>query len=152
MRLFLLLAMLIIQPVLAADDVMTFPDETLRLRYQSLTEELRCPKCQNQNLADSNSMISVDLRNEVYRLLLDGQSDQQIKSHLVERYGDFVLYNPPVKSSTWVLWVLPVLLFVVALGVPLLLVKRQRNQRQQQLVHADRERLDALLSDMDSNS
>ena len=150
MRNILWLGLLLVLMAQAVEDMTAFPSEELRQRYHTLTEELRCPKCQNQNLADSNSMIAEDLRAEVHRLLLDGKTDQQIKQHLVARYGDFVLYKPPVKSSTWVLWLLPIALLLVAVGVILLLVRGQR-KHSAPLQTPDLDQLDAILNDEDSN-
>ena len=82
------------QLLLANAEVVAFSDESLRPRYQQLIEELRCPKCQNQNLADSNSPISNDLRAQVQRLLEEDLSYQQIKDYLVARYSEFILYRP----------------------------------------------------------
>lgn len=107
-KLGLLLLLLISFDLTAGVDVVEFSDESLRPRYQQLVEELRCPKCQNQNLADSNSPISVDLRDQVQRLLEEGMTDDQIKSYLTSRYSDFILYEPPVKQSTWFLWAAPI--------------------------------------------
>lgn len=82
-------------------------------RYQTLIEELRCPKCQNQNIADSDAEIAEDLRNEIYRQLLDGKSDKEIVDYLVARYGEFVNYRPPMDRNTVLLWSAPgVLLFI----------------------------------------
>ena len=88
----------------AAIDTYEFKDEVERERFRSLTEELRCPKCQNQNIADSNAPIATDLRREIYRMLDDGRSDKEIVDFLVMRYGDFVMYKPPLDSRTWLLW------------------------------------------------
>jgi cytochrome c-type biogenesis protein CcmH len=89
------------------------PDAALDLRIKNLETELRCLVCQNQTLADSNAELAGDLRREVRDLAKAGKSDEQIKAYLVARYGDFVLYNPPVKSTTWLLWVGP---FALLLG------------------------------------
>lgn len=80
------------------------PDAALDLRIKKLETELRCLVCQNQTLADSNADLADDLRREVRDLARAGKSDDEIKAYLVARYGDFVLYNPPVKSTTWLLW------------------------------------------------
>ena len=102
----------------AAIDTYEFKDEVERERFRSLTEELRCPKCQNQNIADSNAPIATDLRREIFRMLEEGKDNQQITDYLVARYGDFVLYQPPLKASTVALWAGPfVLLFLVALVI-----------------------------------
>lgn len=79
-------------------------DAALDLRIKKLESELRCLVCQNQTLADSNAELADDLRREVRGLAQEGKSDQEIKAYLVARYGDFVLYNPPVKATTWLLW------------------------------------------------
>lgn len=92
-----------------AIEVFEFSTPEIEERFQFLTQELRCPKCQNQNLADSDSSISSDLRREIHFLLEDGQSDQYVKDFLVARYGSFVLYNPPVGGSTLWVWLIPVL-------------------------------------------
>lgn len=84
-------------------------------RFQTLIFELRCPLCQNQNLTDSNSKISVDLRREVARLIQEGKTDDEIKQHMVSLYGDFILYKPPVQNNTLVLWFGPIVMAGVAL-------------------------------------
>lgn len=100
-------------------EVVAFSDESLRPRYQQLLQELRCPKCQNQNLADSNSPISQDLRREIQRMLEEQMTDKQIKDYLKSRYSEFILYRPEVNKNTWLLWGSPVL--VVLLGLLILL-------------------------------
>ena len=81
-------------------------------RFNELTEELRCLVCQNQNLADSDAPLAHDLRDEIYKMMQAGRSNDEIKIFLVERYGDFVLYRPPVKGNTLVLWLAPALLLI----------------------------------------
>jgi cytochrome c-type biogenesis protein CcmH len=104
-----------------------FDSEAEKERYQVLIDELRCPKCQNQNLADSNAQIAVDLRNKVRELMDQGKSDDEIKAHLVARYGDFVLYRPEVKTETYVLWYGPaIMLLFGALVVIIVLVNNKR--------------------------
>jgi cytochrome c-type biogenesis protein CcmH len=107
-------------------DIYEFDTASQRQRYHSLSEELRCPKCQNQNLAGSDSQISEDLRRELHRLLLEGKTDREIKTYMVERYGDFVLYKPRFQKSTLVLWVLPFVLFVIGIFVLTLVVSRRK--------------------------
>jgi len=85
-------------------------DAALNARLKKLDEELRCLVCQNQSLADSNAPLAQDLRREVRSLADAGKNDAQIKEFLVARYGDFVLYKPPVKGSTWLLWFGPFVL------------------------------------------
>lgn len=109
-----------------AIDTYEFHDEGVRNRYRTLTEELRCPKCQNQNIADSDAPIAKDLRNEIHRMLGEGKSDDEIVDFLVARYGDFVRYKPPVNQRTWLLWYGPWLLLGGGLGVLGLIVLRRR--------------------------
>ena len=108
-----------------SEDLVEFDKEEDRSRYQNLIFELRCPKCQNQNLADSNSQISIDLRAEVVRLIKEGKTDDEIKRFMVSRYGDFVLYEPPVQKNTLILWWAPVVMVCVGLGVFFVIVVRR---------------------------
>lgn len=148
------------QLLLANAEVVAFSDESLRSRYQQLIEELRCPKCQNQNLADSNSPISNDLRAQVQRLLEEGMSDQQIKDYLVARYSEFILYRPEVNQSTWLLWGSPIVFVLMGLLVVYRLYFRQRvvqspavaqaeDQNSSQINAEDQQRLNNLLADRD---
>ncbi len=94
----------------------------LEKRVLAITEELRCLVCQNQTIADSNAELAIDLKNQVREKLVQGMSDKDIKDYMVQRYGDFVLYRPPLKTSTWLLWFGPFLLLVcgmVLLGLRL---------------------------------
>jgi cytochrome c-type biogenesis protein CcmH len=102
-------------------------DPLLETRLTRIAEELRCLVCQNQTIADSNSGLAIDLRNQVREMLQQGMSDQQVVRFMVERYGDFVLYRPPVKGSTWLLWFGPFLLF--AGGLTLLVAKLRKRDR-----------------------
>lgn len=135
----------------AAIDTYEFKDEVERERFRSLTEELRCPKCQNQNIADSNAPIATDLRREIYRMLDDGRSDKEIVDFLVMRYGDFVMYKPPLDSRTWLLWYGPFgLLGLGAIVLCVLVLRRCKVEQapaQVALSKAERERLDALLKE-----
>jgi len=89
------------------------PTQAERERFHALAEELRCLVCQNQTLADSDAALAADLRREVEELMLGGRSDDEIKAYLVQRYGDFVLYRPPLQRNTWLLWLGPFALLVV---------------------------------------
>lgn len=91
-----------------------FDNEIDKHRFEDLAEELRCPKCQNQNLADSNAPVARDLRDKLYELVKDGRSDMEIMEYMVARYGDFVRYKPEMKSSTWVLWFGPAVMMFIA--------------------------------------
>lgn len=114
MRFLLGVLMLMISgSALATIDVLQFKDEAQEQQFRQLTEELRCPKCQNNSIADSNSMIATDLRQKVYELMQEGKSKQEIVDYMVARYGNFVTYDPPLTPLTVLLWVLP----VVAIGI-----------------------------------
>ena len=101
----------------SAIDGFDLPDAETAARYQRLVAEFRCPKCLNESLASSGAPIAVDLRRTVRRLLAEGASDDGIRTHLQERYGDFVLYDPPLRPVTWLLWFSPPLLAVALVGV-----------------------------------
>lgn len=108
-------------------DTFEFKDEATKLRFQVLSKELRCPKCQNQNLADSNSKIAVDLRKSLYNLLQEGMSDQEVIDFMVYRYGDFVLYRPQLKTQTYILWFGPLIILLgFIIGVVFVLRKRSK--------------------------
>ncbi|STF83406.1 cytochrome C-type biogenesis protein [Escherichia coli] len=107
MRFLLGVLMLMISgSALATIDVLQFKDEAQEQQFRQLTEELRCPKCQNNSIADSNSMIATDLRQKVYELMQEGKSKKEIVDYMVARYGNFVTYDPPLTPLTMLLWVL----------------------------------------------
>ena len=146
----LLMGTLLSFNALAAIDTYEFNDEAERQRFRVLTEELRCPKWQNQNIADSNAPIANDLRREIHRMLDEGQSDEQIVDFLVTRYGDFVMYRPPLTAKTLLLWFGPAALLLLALLVVLNIVRRRRQAASAptvtaELSDAERQRLSQLL-------
>lgn len=102
-----------------------FKDPALEERYQNLTHELRCPKCQNQSIAESDAPIAADFRREVRSLMAEGKTDDEIKGFLSARYGDFVLYRPPFSTRTVVLWIAPGLALVGALIAVVTIVRRR---------------------------
>ena len=102
-------------------------DSTDKERYKALAHELRCLVCQNQTLADSDASLAVDLRRQLESMIVDGRSDDEIKKYLVERYGDFVLYKPPMQSNTWLLWIGPFALLALGIGVWFAMQRRRRN-------------------------
>jgi len=110
-------------PALALIETYDFSDPELEVRYQSLTQELRCPKCQNQNIADSNAPISQDLRKLLHQQLEAGESDDEILDHMVARYGEFVRYRPSFGGVSIILWLAPALLLLAAFGVLLLTLR-----------------------------
>lgn len=127
----LTLWLLFVSSVSLASSVDTYQFSTpeYEVRFQELNKILRCPKCQNQNLADSNSMISQDLRKEVHRLIEEGRSDEQIMEFMVMRYGDFVLYKPKVDKVTYFLWYGPIGFGVLGLLILIGVVWQQRQKR-----------------------
>ena len=103
-----------------------FRDAAEETRFHALASELRCVMCQNQSLADSNALIALQLRREVLDLMREGRSDAEIKDYLVQRYGEFVLYQPKVEGRTWLLWLGPVLLLLIGAGVVVAVVRKRR--------------------------
>ena len=95
--------------------------------YKTLVAELRCLVCQNQNLADSNAELAVDMRAKVYKMLNEGSDKEEIVEYMVARYGDFVMYRPPVKSSTFLLWFGPLIFFVIAARVVVPYIRRSKS-------------------------
>jgi cytochrome c-type biogenesis protein CcmH len=146
----LLLSLALVTAAQAAIDTYTFKSEAEREQFRQLTEELRCPKCQNQNIADSNAPIATDLRREIFRMLEEGQDNQQITDYLVSRYGDFVRYKPALNSRTWLLWYGPAgLLLGGMLLLGLIVLRKRRTQTGSagnQLTTQEQARLDALLN------
>jgi cytochrome c-type biogenesis protein CcmH len=127
-RLIVVLLCLLPAAAMAGEATPLTDDPVLEQRVQTLSAELRCLVCQNQSLADSHADLAVDLRNQVRALIKTGKSDAEIKTWLTERYGDFVLYRPPVKSSTWLLWFGPFLLLAVAVAGLLVYLSRRRGR------------------------
>ncbi|GGY71280.1 cytochrome c-type biogenesis protein CcmH [Cellvibrio zantedeschiae] len=125
---FLLLLALLFSTInaFAAIETHEFDNELDRQRYQSFIQEMRCPKCQNQNLAGSDSPISADLRHKIYEMIKLGKSDKEIVDFMVERYGDFILYRPRVTPATYVLWSAPLVILVVGALVLILIIRRRR--------------------------
>ena len=131
-----------------AKDAAPLADDPLtEQRLISISEEMRCLVCQNESLAGSRSDLANDLRREIRILIKEGKSDEQIRTFMVERYGDFVLYRPPVKPITWLLWIGPFVILLIGI-VGLLRYLRRRNQAMPSttLSEADNQKIDALLN------
>jgi cytochrome c-type biogenesis protein CcmH len=152
MRALCMLVLLAAGALHAAIDTFDFATEEQRLRYLEFARELRCPKCQNQNLADSNAPIAEDLRQELHRLLVEGKTDQEIVDFMVTRYGEYVLYEPRLELKTVLLWGAPVLMLCGGLMVLAGIVRKARAGARAAasataLSDAERRRLDELLRD-----
>ena len=130
MRAALLFASLLIAGNVFAIDAERLDDPAMQDRYEKLLHELRCLVCQNETIADSNATLAADLRQELRDMMKAGKTDAEIRAFLTERYGDFVLYMPPVTPRTWLLWAAPaLLLFGGAAIAALVVVRRARTAR-----------------------
>lgn len=139
-------------PGQAAIDVREFNNDVERQRYQSFIDDMRCPKCQNQNLAGSDSPIALDLRNELYLQIQEGRSDKEIVDFMVDRYGDFILYKPRFTSATLLLWGFPVFTVLLGIGLLVWIVRRRRVALSDTALSGDEQkRLAALLALADKN-
>lgn len=125
----LLLSLCLLLPGTArALDPIEYRSAAEEARFKALAAELRCVMCQNQSIADSNAPIAHDLRLEVLRLMREGRSDAEIKQYLVERYTDFVLYQPPLRAGTWLLWAGPFLLLLAGAVATAMVIRRKQRQ------------------------
>lgn len=133
----------------SAIEVHEFDNDVDRQRYQTFIDEMRCPKCQNQNLAGTNSPIAMDLRRELELMIKEGRSDKEIVDFMVERYGEFILYRPRLSPATLLLWGAPVVLLIVGVVMLLLIVRKRRRleiQVDTGLSSTEQERLASLLN------
>jgi len=142
-----LLAVLLAVTLMATAGIepLKFRDAAEEARYHALISELRCLVCQNQSLADSNADLAADLRHEVFNKMRSGASDKEIIDFLVARYSDFVLYRPPVKPTTYMLWFLPFVLIVGGAALLFYVIRRRRPPAEAPLSAEDRARVQALL-------
>jgi cytochrome c-type biogenesis protein CcmH len=141
-----LLLVLLSAPLASKEAAPAAADPVLEKRVMTLAEELRCLVCQNQTLADSNASLAEDLRNQIREKMRQGQSDKEVVDFLVERYGDFVLYRPPLKASTILLWFGPLLLLATGVAVLLRRVRRRRQADDTGMTDEDRRRAAELLA------
>lgn len=129
LRLSLFLLLLMFQQLsVASIDVYEFDNEQKRLDFTALTKELRCPKCQNQDIADSNAPIAADMRKEVHRLLEEGKDKESIVNFMIDRFGEFVTYKPKKSTETFMLWYGPWILVFIGLIVILSLIKLNKKK------------------------
>jgi cytochrome c-type biogenesis protein CcmH len=131
-----------------------FSSGELEVRYQQLSQELRCPKCQNQNIADSNAPIAQDLRKLLHEQLEAGSSNAQIQQFMVSRYGEFVLYRPRFSGATRILWLAPILLLLCAVAVVFISLRRRGSSRAEPdiLSEPEQQRLRELLEENEDRS
>ena len=132
----------------ANEAVPTAEDPVLEKRVMEISHNLRCLVCQNQTIADSNAELAIDLRNQVREKLQQGESEEEILNYMVSRYGDFVLFKPLVKSTTWLLWFGPLLLVLLGIVVLIFMLRKRRKllQQPQAMSADDHARAEALLS------
>ena len=135
--------LLIQAPFAESIEASIFETEEQQSRYTQLIEDIRCPVCQGQSIGGSNSGLAKDLREKVREMILDGQSDPEIYSYMVERYGDFVVYKPPINIKTYLLWFAP--LFILILSLIFLFRSTIRNKENTVNVSSDLERAKKLL-------
>jgi len=133
--------------IYAAFEVKQFESPQQEQRYKKLIDELRCLVCQNQNLADSNAELAQDLRKQVHKMISAGQSDKEIMDFMVTRYGDFVLYRPPFKTTTFLLWVGPFIILIAGLFVLVRFIRLRKKGVITELTNNEKEKLKQLLDE-----
>ncbi len=131
----------------AAVELKQFKNAEQEQRYKNIIDELRCLVCQNQNLADSNAGLAQDLRKQVHKMILAGDDDEAIFDYMVTRYGDFVLYRPPFKATTFLLWVGPFIIFALGLFVLIRFIRQRKKVVVTELNSDDKEKLKQLLNE-----
>ena len=148
----LLLVLLFSLPAWAAIETYQFSSPQQEETYQQLTQQLRCPQCQNNNIADSNATISADMREKTLELLKQGKTKQEVVNYMIERYGNFVTYDPPLTPATVLLWLTP--LFLILIGFVLLAKRKKQHQQavssaQNSAKELDQYRLHRILNEKD---
>lgn len=121
-----LILLFLTTPIFALQDFYSFEDLSQKKRFDQLTTNLRCLVCQNQNLAESNAPLAIDLRNQIYLKINEGMADKEIINYLVERYGNFILYRPPLNMLTFGLWFGPILLLITSVFYLFYYIYKQR--------------------------
>lgn len=139
------------QFAIAAEAPALADDPVVEQRLIAIAEDLRCLVCQNESLAGSRAELANDLRREVRELIKSGQSDSEIKAFLVSRYGDFVLYEPPVKPTTWLLWFGPLLLLIGAIWLLIRTIRATQQNANASLDAEQRAKAQALLQEIESS-
>ncbi|BBN81142.1 hypothetical protein PA25_11270 [Pseudoalteromonas sp. A25] len=143
MKFVMILLLMLCGTVAATQDKYEFANEERAATFKELTLELRCPKCQNQNIADSDAVVAKDLREKVLSLVNEGKSKQEVIDYMIDRYGYFVHYQPPVTPATIVLWVLPVLIVIIGFGF--IVFRQKKASRKQAWSSEDEQQLAKLI-------
>ena len=121
-------------PVLYSEDIYPFASQSEKKQFSRITQETRCMTCQNQSIADSNSPFAADLRAAVYMQVKEHKSDAEIQAHMKQRFGDYVLLQPPIEKQTWVLWSAPLILSLLGFGALFTIIYRQPGRQARQPV------------------
>lgn len=132
--------------VAAGIELREFDDPVMEQRYHDLTGSMRCPLCENQAIDDSDAPISADMRERIYQLLQDGQSDIEITNHMVSRFGEYILYNPRLENRTYLLWGIPIALLLGGALLVVLIVRTRRNASASSLSAEEQARLNELVN------
>ena len=133
-----------------AIDPRAFDSPEDEARYQALIEELRCLVCQNQNIADSSAPLAKDLRSQVLEMINQGSTDAEIRTFMTDRYGDFILYAPPVKSSTWALWFGPAVILAGGMIFFIMTLRRRMSLAPETIADPDQEELDRRIDQLEN--
>lgn len=141
------------QNLYAVDVPVTFDTPEKETRYYALIEGIRCLVCQNQSLADSHADLAQDLRNEIVQMIDTGKSNKEILQYLVDRYGDFVLYRPPLQRNTWLLWLGPFAFLLIGVVVAIIIIRKQfaTNSDNVELTDEQQQQLAELNNDKDKD-
>ncbi|ENY71005.1 cytochrome c heme lyase subunit CcmL [Aeromonas diversa CDC 2478-85] len=126
-------------------DVYNFDSDAQEQTFRELTKELRCPKCQNQDIADSNAGLAKDLRDKTYQMVRAGKSKEEVVDYMVARYGNFILYDPPLMASTLILWAGPFAVILIGVMVVVRRSRRSQQEKNTDLSEAEQRRLQRLL-------
>lgn len=149
---FIFASTLFLQTTIAGDAAPLADDPVIEQRLITISEEMRCLVCQNESLAGSRSDLANDLRREIRTLIKEGKSDDQIRTFMVERYGDFVLYRPPVKPITWLLWIGPFVILGIGIAFLLSYLRRRNTLVSSKILsEEDNQKIDALLNAVGKN-
>jgi cytochrome c-type biogenesis protein CcmH len=148
-----LLAIAVIALLIGADasarvEVKEFDTPEQQAKYEKMIDELRCLVCQNQNLADSNSELAIDMRRKTYEMIKEGKSSEEVADFMVERYGDFVLYRPPLNQTTLLLWIGPFIILVIGVAVLIRTITKRRAMSDSTV---DRSRLETAAALLDAD-